>query len=298
VHNSLTCRVITIFGTEEQKKKYLPRLASGEIIGAYAITEPDIGSDAANIKLSAQRNGDKYILNGMKSWISTGAYSGCIIVFARTKKSEEKPHRGISAFIVEPTFKGFSFGKKEKKLGLRASDTRQLIFDNAEVPAENLLGKENEGFKIMMQGLDGGRIGIAAESVGLAQAALEAAISYSKVRKQFGKFLYEFEMIQQKIADMGTRVEAARLLTWRAAKLKDAGLPHSKEASMAKLFASETSFFCATEAVQIYGGYGYTKEYPVERYFRDSKVNEIFEGTSEIQRIVIARHLLGLVESR
>ncbi|MCX7703344.1 MAG: acyl-CoA dehydrogenase family protein, partial [Planctomycetota bacterium] len=234
----------------------------------------------------------------VKSWISTGAQSKCIIVFARTKKDVEKPYQGISAFIVEPTFKGFSVGKEEKKMGLRASGTCQLIFENAEIPAENLLGEENEGFKIMMRGLDGGRIGIAAESVGLARAALEAAIEYSKVRKQFGKFLYEFGMIQQKIADMGTRLEAARLLTWQAAKLKDAGLPHSKEASMAKLFASETAFYCATEAVQIHGGYGYTKDYPVERYFRDSKVSEIFEGTSEIQRTVIARHLLGLVKSR
>jgi len=298
VHSSLVCRVINWFGTEEQKERYLPRLATGEIIGAYAITEPDTGSDAANIKLSAEKRGDRYILNGVKAWITTGANSGCIVVFARTRKDEEKPHRGVSAFIVEPSFAGFSTGKQEKKMGLRASDTCQLIFEDAEVPAENLLGEENEGFKIMMRGLDGGRIGIAAQALGIARAALEAAIDYSKVRKQFGKPICEFQMIQQKIADMGTRLEAARLLTWRAAKLKDADRPHTKEASMAKLFATETAWFCANEAVQIYGGYGYTKEYPVERYFRDAKALEIYEGTSEIQRIVIARHLLGLVKGR
>mgnify|MGYP003879491319 FL=1 len=298
VHNSLVCRVINWFGTEEQKKRYLPRLASGEIIGAYAVTEPDIGSDAANIRTSATRRGDTYILNGTKAWITTGANAGCIIVFARTRKDAEKPHRGISAFIVEPTFKGFKPGKQEKKMGLRASDTCQLIFEDCEVPAENLLGKENEGFKIMMRGLDGGRIGIAAQSVGIAQACLDLAAEYAKVRKQFGKFLYEFEMIQQKFADMAARINAARLLTYYAAWLKDKNLPHSQQASMAKLFASETAVYCATEAVQIYGGYGYTKDFDVERYFRDAKVTEIYEGTNEIQRIVIARHVLGLIPPR
>ncbi|RKY17022.1 MAG: acyl-CoA dehydrogenase, partial [Planctomycetota bacterium] len=260
--------------------------------------EPDIGSDAGSIRTSATRRGDTYILNGTKAWITTGANAGCIIVFARTKKDAEKPHRGISAFIVEPTFRGFRPGKQEKKMGLRVSDTCQLIFEDCEVPAENLLGRENEGFKIMMRGLDGGRIGIAAQAVGIAQACLDLAADYAKVRKQFGKFLCQFEMIQQKFADMATRINAARLLTYYAAWLKDKNLPHSQQASMAKLFASETAVYCATEAVQIYGGYGYTKDFDVERYFRDAKVTEIYEGTNEIQRIVIARHALGLIPPR
>jgi len=296
VHNSLPCRVIGWFGSESQKKKYLPRLASGEWIGAYAVSEPDYGSDAARIQTSAVKKGDRYVLNGVKTWITTGANAGVVVVFARTDKNVEKPHRGTTAFIVEPSFPGFSAGRQEKKLGLRASDTCQLVLEDCEVPEENVLGEVNGGFGIMMRGLDGGRIGVAAQSVGIAQACLDAAVEYSKVRRQFGRAICEFGMIQQKFADMAARINAARLMTRQAAWLKDRGLPHSKEASMAKLFASDTAVYCAEQAVQVYGGYGYTKEYPVERYFRDAKATEIYEGTSEIQRIVIARHVLGLAK--
>ncbi len=298
VHNSLPCRVIGWFGSESQKKKYLPRLASGEWIGAYAVSEPDYGSDAARIQTSAVKKGDRYVLNGVKTWITTGANAGVVVVFARTDKNAEKPHRGITAFIVEPSFPGFSAGRQEKKLGLRASDTCQIVLEDCEVPEENVLGEVNGGFGIMMRGLDGGRIGVAAQSVGIAQACLDAAVEYSKVRRQFGRAICEFGMIQQKFADMAARINAARLMTRQAAWLKDRGVPHSKEASMAKLFASDTAVYCAEQAVQVYGGYGYTKEYPVERYFRDAKATEIYEGTSEIQRIVIARHVLGLVKRR
>jgi len=296
VHNSLPCRVIGWFGSESQKKKYLPRLASGEWIGAYAVSEPDYGSDAARIQTSAVKKGDRYVLNGVKTWITTGANAGAVVVFARTDKNVEKPHRGITAFIVEPSFPGFSAGRQEKKLGLRASDTCQLVLEDCEVPEENVLGEVNGGFGIMMRGLDGGRIGVAAQAVGIAQACLDAAVEYSKVRRQFGRAICEFGMIQQKFADMAARINAARLMTRQAAWLKDRGVPHSKEASMAKLFASDTAVYCAEQAVQVYGGYGYTKEYPVERYFRDAKATEIYEGTSEIQRIVIARHVLGLAK--
>lgn len=291
VHNSLVCSVIKTFGSEDQKKRYLPRLASGEWIGAYAVTEPDVGSDAANIQCSAVRNGDHYIVNGVKQWITTGSQSGAIIMFARTAKTPN-PSDGISAFIVEPTFPGFRVGKQEKKMGLRASDTCQLVFEDMKVPAENLLSAENQGYGILLATLGGGRIGIAAQSIGIGSAAFDAALEYSKVRKQFGKPICEFQAVKVKLADMATRLDAARLLTYRAAKLKDAGLSHAKEASMAKLFASEAANFCATEALQIHGGYGYTKEYPVERFFRDAKITEIYEGTSEIQRLVIAKHIL------
>ncbi len=291
VHSSLVCRLIVMFGTDQQKAKYLPKLATGEYIGAYVITEPDTGSDAASIQASAMRDGNYYILNGQKSWISTGAQSKCMIAFARTSK-EGKPKDGITAFIIEPGFEGFSVGKQEKKMGIRASGTCQLIFEDMKVPVENVLGEVNGGFKVMMIGLDGGRIGIAAQALGIAQAAFEAAVKYSQERKQFGKFIGEFQGIKVKIANMATRVAAARLLVYDAAKLKDQGRPHCVEASMAKLFASETANYCATEAVQIHGGVGYTKEFPVERYFRDAKVTEIYEGTSEIQRLVIARHFL------
>ena len=291
VHNSLSCRLINKFGTDEQKAKYLPKLASGEHIGAYVITEPDTGSDAARIQTFAENKGDHFIVNGQKSWITTGANSGSMIMFARTDKDVE-PTEGITAFIIEPGFEGFSVSKQEKKMGIRASDTCQLVFENMKVPAENVLSGVNDGFKIMMIGLDGGRIGIAAQALGIAQACLEVAIKYSQERKQFGKFIGEFQGIKVKIADMATRIHAARLLVYNAARLKDENLPHSKEASMAKLFASETANFCATQAVQIHGGVGYTKEFPVERYFRDAKVTEIYEGTSQIQRLVIAKHFL------
>jgi alkylation response protein AidB-like acyl-CoA dehydrogenase len=291
VHNSLTCSVIKTFGNEDQKKRYLPKLASGEWIGAYAVTEPDVGSDAASIQCGAVREGDHYVVNGVKSWITTGSESGAIIMFARTAKTP-CPGDGISAFIIEPTFPGFRVGKQEKKMGLRASDTCQLVFEDMRVPAENLLCAENQGYKILLGGLSGGRIGIAAQAIGIGSAACDAALEYSKVRKQFGKPICEFQAVKVKLADMATRLDAARLLTYRAAKLKDAGLAHAKEASMAKLFASEAANFCATEALQIHGGYGYTKEYAVERFFRDAKITEIYEGTSEIQRLVIAKHIL------
>jgi len=291
VHNSLACRMINNFGTDKQKAKYLPKLASGEHIGAYVITEPDIGSDAASIQTIAENKGTHFIINGQKSWITTGANAGTLIMFARTDKEAES-NDGITAFIIEPGFEGFSASKQEKKMGIRASDTCQLVFDNMKVPAENVLGELNGGFKIMMIGLDGGRIGIAAQALGIAQASLEAAIKYSQVRKQFGRFIGEFQGIKVKIADMATRIHASRLLVYNAARLKDEGLPHNKEASMAKLFASETANYCASQAVQIHGGVGYTREFPVERYYRDAKVTEIYEGTSQIQRLVIAKHFL------
>jgi alkylation response protein AidB-like acyl-CoA dehydrogenase len=291
VHSSLVCRLIAMFGTDKQKAKYLPKLATGEHIGAYVVTEPDAGSDAASIQTSAVRNGDYYLLNGQKSWISTGAQSKCMVAFARTSK-EGKPKDGITAFIIEPGFEGFSVGKQEKKLGIRASGTCQLVFEDMKVPAENVLGEVNGGFKIMMLGLDGGRIGIAAQALGIAQACLDASIKYSQERKQFGKFIGKFQGIKVKIANMATRIAASRLLVYNAAKLKNQGKPHTVEASMAKLYAAETANYCATEAVQIHGGVGYTKEFPVERYFRDAKVTEIYEGTSEIQRLVIAKHFL------
>ena len=291
VHSSLICRLIGIFATADQKAKYLPKLASGEYIGAYVITEPDIGSDAASIQTSAKKDGDYFVLNGQKSWISTGAQSKCMIAFARTSR-EGKPKDGITAFIVEPGFEGFSVGKQEKKMGIRASGTCQLVFEDMKVPVENMLGDVNCGYKIMMVGLDGGRIGIAAQALGIAQACFEASIKYSQERKQFGKFIGKFQGIKVKIANMATRIAAARLLVYNAARLKDRDMPHTAEASMAKLYASETANYCATEAVQIHGGVGYTKEFPVERYFRDAKVTEIYEGTSEIQRLVIARHFL------
>lgn len=291
VHSSLVCRLIAMFGTQEQKTKYLPKLASGEHIGAYVITEPDIGSDAASIQCSAVKDGDYYVLNGQKSWISTGAQSKCMVAFARTSKTEA-PKDGITAFIIEPDFEGFAVGKQEKKMGIRASGTCQLIFENMKVPVENILGEVDGGFKIMMIGLDGGRIGIAAQALGIAQACLDASLKYAQERKQFGKFIGEFQGIRVKIADMAMRIAASRLLVYTAARLKDQGKPHTVEASMAKLHASETANYCATEAVQIHGGVGYTKEFPVERYFRDAKVTEIYEGTSEIQRLVISRHFL------
>jgi alkylation response protein AidB-like acyl-CoA dehydrogenase len=293
VHNSLCTGPIIKFGTEAQKKKYLPAMASGKSIGAYGLTEPNYGSDAANLKTSAELKGGKYILNGTKAWISSGSVAGVLLVFARSERNVEKPAQGVSAFLIEPSFKGFSVGKVEKKMGIRASNTTELVFDNCEVPKENLLGKPGQGFKIAMEFLDAGRIGVAAQALGIGRACLDEAVKYSKERKQFGKSISEFQAVQVKLADMAMELEAARLLVYRAARLRDAGKPHSKEASMAKLFASEMCNRAAAEALQIHGGYGYTKDYPVERFFRDAKITEIYEGTSEIQRIVIARHVLS-----
>jgi len=290
VHNSLVSWPIMKYGTEEQKKKYLPSLAKGEKIGAFAATEPNAGSDLGAMQTTSVLKGDKYIINGDKTFITSGSDAGIIIVFAVTDKSAGP--KGISAFIVENTFKGYKVGSIYEKMGINASGTAELIFENMGVPKENLLGKEGEGFKIALSTLDAGRIGIAAQAVGIAQAALDESIEYSKQRQQFGKPIAQFQAIQWMIADMATRIDASRYLVYSASYKKDLGERFSKEAAMAKLFASETAVDSAIKAVQIHGGYGYTKEYTVERLFRDAKITEIYEGTSEIQRLVIAASLL------
>jgi butyryl-CoA dehydrogenase len=291
VHNSLTAWPIVKYGNDEQKKKYLPILAKGEKIGAFAATEPNAGSDLGAMTTTAKLDGKKYIINGDKTFITSGPEAGIIIVFAVTNK--EAGHKGISAFIVENDMKGYKVGSVFEKLGINASKTSELIFEDMDVPKGNLLGKEGEGFKIALSTLDGGRIGIAAQAVGIAQAALDECIEYSKQRQQFGKPLAKFQAIQWMIADMATRIEAARFLTLNAAYCKDHGTGRfSKEAAMAKLFASETAMDVVIKAVQIHGGYGYTKEYKVERLFRDAKITEIYEGTSEVQRMVIASNFL------
>lgn len=291
VHNSVSAHPILAYGTKEQKEKYLPSLASGKDIGAFALTEPNAGSDAAAQETTAVLRGSHYILNGTKIFITSGSKAGVIIVMAMTDKS--KGSRGISAFIVEKGAEGFSLGTKENKLGIRCSDTYELVFQDCKIPKENILGKEGEGFKVAMSTLDGGRIGIASQAVGIAQAALDASIKYAKEREQFKQPIAKFEAIQWMISDMATEIAAARLLTHRAAFLKDSKMRCSKEAAMAKVFASEAAMRATTKAIQIHGGYGYTKDYPVERYFRDAKITEIYEGTSEIQRIVISSNLLG-----
>ncbi|GAW91721.1 acyl-CoA dehydrogenase [Calderihabitans maritimus] len=290
VHTSVGTFPILNFGSEEQKKKYVPALAQGKMLGAFALSEPDAGSDAANIRTSAVRKGDHYVLNGSKIFITNGGEADVYTVLAVTDKS--KGTRGISAFLVEKSTPGLKIGPPEKKMGLHCSSTCQLFFEDAVVPQENLLGKEGEGFKIAMSLLDTGRIGIGAQALGIAQAALEAAVAYARERKQFGKAIAEFQAIQFMLADMDTLVQAARLLVYRAASLKMQGSPHSKEASMAKMFASDVAMKVTTDAVQIFGGYGYMREYPVERFMRDAKVTQIYEGTNQIQRIVIARNLL------
>lgn len=290
VHHSLGNYPLTKYGTEAQKKKYLPKLASGEFLGAYALSEPDAGSDAGSLITTAVRDGNEYVLNGVKSLISSAAEAGIILVMAKTDPS--KKSKGISAFLLEPGMKGLVIGKNEDKMGLRASCTNEIAFEDVRVPADNLLGAEGMGFKIAMDGLDGGRIGIGTQAVGIAQACLDASIAYAKEREQFGTQIGSFQAIQWKLANMATSIHAARLMVYHAAKLKDRGLPHTKEAAMAKLFASEMANDVAKEAVQIHGGAGYTIDFPVERFFRDAKVTEIYEGTSEIQRIVISRALL------
>jgi alkylation response protein AidB-like acyl-CoA dehydrogenase len=292
VHNSLPTQMILRFGTEEQKKRFLPGMARGEILGAFALSEPDSGSDAASLSTQAVRDGDAWVLNGTKSWVTNGGTAGAIIAMARTDSREaRKGGRGIGAFIVTPDLPGFHVGKKEDKMGLRASPTVQLNFDNLRVPAKNLLGMETQGFVYSMQSLENGRLGIAAQALGIARAALEAATGYAGERRQFGKHLKDFEAIQFKLADMSTRVTAARSLLHDAAAAKDRGQVVTHVSSMAKLFASETAMWVTTQAIQIFGGYGYVKDYSVERLFRDAKVTEIYEGTSEIQRIVISRAL-------
>ena len=289
-HNGLCSNHINLFANEDQKEKYLPDLATGKKIGAWALTEPGSGSDAAGMTTTAELSGDHYILNGTKSFITHGKSGEIAVVMAVTDK--EKKSKGISAFIIEKGTEGFSAGKKENKLGMRASETTQLILENCKVPKDNLLGKEGEGFPQAMKVLGGGRISIAALSVGLAQGCLEASVKYSKERKQFNKPISSFEAIQFKLADMATEIEAARLMTFKAAKLKDDGKDITKDAAIAKLYASEIATKATNEAVQIFGGYGFVKDYPVEKFYRDVKLLTIGEGTSEVQRIVIARELL------
>lgn len=289
-HTSLCAEPILMFGTEEQKNKYLPKLASGEWIGAFGLTEPNAGTDAAMQQTTAVDAGDKWILNGSKIFITNASYANVYVVFAMTDKSLGT--KGISAFIVERDFKGFSIGKKEKKLGIRGSATCELIFENCEVPKENMLGKEGKGFKIAMMTLDGGRLGIASQALGIAQGAMDETVKYVKERKQFGKAIAQFQNTQFQLANLETKINAARLLVRSAAERIDKGLPHSKDAAMAKLYAAEVTMEMTTKAIQFHGGYGYTREYPVERMFRDAKITEIYEGTSEVQRMVIAASLL------
>ncbi|HEY7511623.1 MAG TPA: acyl-CoA dehydrogenase [Vicinamibacteria bacterium] len=291
-HNSLCSGHIFLAGTEEQKKRHLVPLARGEKIGCWGLTENSAGSDAGGTRTTAVRDGGEWVLNGSKTFITNGRVADTAVVMAVTDRTKGK--KGISAFVVERGTRGFRSGKKEDKLGVRSSDTSELVFEDCRVPAANLLGQEGHGFLDSLRILDRGRIGIAAFSVGIAQASLEASIRYAKGRKQFGHAIAEFQAIQFKIADMATHVEAARLMTWRAAALRDGGQEHTLQSSMAKLFASEIAVQAALEAIQIHGGYGYIKEYPVERYLRDAKLGTIGEGTSEVQRLVIARALLEL----
>ncbi len=290
VHNSIVCESILHFGTEEQKKKYLTKLTAGKMIGAFGLTEPEAGSDPVSQTTTAIRDGDFYIINGTKRFTTTGKNSHLVIVTAKTDDAQR--HRGISAFILEKGLPGFKVGHMEDKMGLRASDTTDLIFDNCRVPAENLLGQEGDGFKLAMTALDSGRIGIAAQSIGVAQAALDAAIRYAKERSQFGQKIVKFQGLRWMIADMATELEAARQLTMSAAAMKDQKARFTRQASMAKLFASEMVNRVTGKAIQIHGGYGFTKDYDVERYYRDARVFTIYEGTSEIQRVVISNQLL------
>ena len=289
-HTSLASNHIFLAGNEEQKRKYIPKLASGEFIGAWGLTEPGAGSDAGSARTTAVRKGDKWVLNGTKTFITNGHYADVVVVLAVTDKTAHT--HGLSAFAVEAGTKGFRPGKKENKLGLRASDTAELIFEDCEIPAANLLGKEGDGFIDAMRILDGGRISIAALGLGMAQGAYETARDYSKERKQFGKAISENQAIQWKLADMATEIEAARLLTWRAAWMKDNGMKTTLESSMAKLYTSEVAVRVANEGVQIHGGYGFIKDYPAEKFYRDVKLCTIGEGTSEIQRLVISRQIL------
>jgi hypothetical protein len=295
-HNSLGTNHIFLAGNDEQKRKYIPPLASGEWLAAWGLTEPGSGSDAGNARTTAVKKGARYILNGNKTFITNGRFADVVVVIAVTDK--DKGTHGLSAFVVEKDTKGFRAGKKENKLGLRASDTSELIFEDCEIPEQNLLGKEGEGFIDAMRVLDGGRISIAALSLGIGRGALDAALKYVKERRQFGKAIAEFQGIQWKLADMATELDAARLLTQRAAVLKDAGRKVTRESSMAKLFASEVAVSICEQAVQLFGGYGFIKDYPVEKFYRDVKLCTIGEGTSEIQRMVIAREILRVHPSR
>ncbi|MCY0902140.1 MAG: acyl-CoA dehydrogenase [Firmicutes bacterium] len=289
-HVSLAGWPLYKFGTEEQKQRYLRPMAEGKMLGAYGLTEPSAGTDAASMRTTAVRSGDHYVLRGTKVFTTNGGAADTYIVFASTDPAQRS--RGVSAFIVEKGMPGFHFGKKEKKMGIRSSPTLELIFEDCEVPAENLLGEEGFGFKIAMMTLDGGRNGIAAQAVGIAQGALDAALHYAMNRTQFNKPITDFQAIQFKLADMATEIEAARLLTYQAAWLESNGLSYGKASAMAKVMASDVAMKVTTEAVQIHGGYGFTRDYPVERMMRDAKITQIYEGTNEVQRMVIAGHLL------
>ena len=290
VNNSLVCWGLETFGSEEQKQKYLPRLASGEIIGSFCLSEPEAGSDATSQTTTAIDKGDHYLVNGTKNWITNGKTSALSLVIAQTDR--EKGHKGINALIIEKDAPGFIVGKKEDKLGIRGSDTHTLMFNDVQVPKENRIGEDGFGFKFAMKTLSGGRIGIAAQALGIAQGALDLALAYSKERKTFGKPIHDHQAIAFKLADMEMKIEQARMLVYKAAWLKDQGLPYDKESAMAKLAASEAAMWVSTEAVQIHGGYGFVKEYHVERLMRDAKITQIYEGTSEIQRIVISRDMI------
>lgn len=291
VHTSTGIMPIALYGSEEQKKKYIPDLATGKKIGAFALTEPGAGSDAAQVQTTAVLDGDEYVLNGSKCFITNGGEAEIYTILASTDKS--KGTKGITAFIVEKGTPGFTFGKKEHKLGIRASTTRELILQDCRIPKENMLGKEGDGFKNAMTVISGARIGISAQAVGIAQAAYEAALEYSKVRVQFGKPIAKQQVISFMLADMAIQIEAARQLVYHAAQMKDAGKPFDKEAAMAKTYSSDTAVQIALDAIQILGGYGYTRDYPVERYLRDAKITQIYEGTNQIQRLVISRAILG-----
>jgi len=290
VNNSLVCQIFVNYGNDWQKETYLTKLASGEQLGAFSLSEPQSGSDASNMHTIAEKSGQYYVLNGTKNWVTSGINSDVVIVMALTDKSAG--YNGISAFIVPKDLDGFSVGKKEDKLGIRGSDTCELYFDNCHVPIENIIDKEGQGFRIALTTLDGGRIGIAAQALGIAQAALDKSVQYAKERKQFGKTIGSFGALQEKIALMGTNVEASRLLIQKAAILKDAHKPYTKAAAMAKSFASQTAMDAAIDCVQIFGGYGYMQEYGVERLMRDAKITQIYEGTTEIQQMVIAREIM------
>jgi alkylation response protein AidB-like acyl-CoA dehydrogenase len=290
VNNSLVCWGLEEYGSDFLKQKYLVPLAKGEKLGAFALSEPEAGSDATQQHTMAEKDGDYFALNGIKNWITNGTTADYHLVMAQTDKS--KGHKGISTFLVEKGTLGFGHGKKEDKLGIRSSDTCSLTFENCKVPKENIVWEEGKGFNFAMNTLNGGRIGIAAQAIGIAEASLEAALKYSKERKAFGKEIANFQGIQFKLSDMAMKVDAAKLLTFKAAAMKDAGKKYYAEAAMAKLYASKIAVECALEAIQVHGGYGYVREYLVERYLRDSKITEIYEGTSEIQKIVIARSLL------
>ncbi len=290
VNNSLACDPILTFGSEEQKRKYLVPLASGRQLGCFGLTEPGAGSDSGSQKTTAVRDGSRYVVNGTKNFITNAPQADTCVLFTMTDK--EKKHKGITAFILDMKTDGVTVGKNEKKLGISASATASIILEDAKIPAENRIGNEGDGFKIAMHTLDGGRIGIAAQAIGIARASLEDSLTYAKERRQFGQPIANFQAIQWMLADMATEIDAARLLTYRAAWLKDRSVRHSKESSMAKLYASEAAMRASVKGIQIHGGYGYIREYPAERHFRDAKITEIYEGTSEIQRLVISSALL------